>query len=225
VAKTRPASAIDPDFAAPVIGSVRKRERAPRTSVVAKALRSSALELFAKQNYSSISIKEISDATGVNPSLIYYYFGSKEGLFLEIIESTVEEAFTKFEAVKANLDQPEDIIASWIEIHIMQFVLLQKLAKISLDYASRPDRTPRIDKAVRQFYDKESIVLKQAIQAGIDRGLFREVDPTEVSLFISTFLDGVLFRSVMFPTLKYKAVIAHMRRVVLRHIRAGAQAG
>lgn len=224
----RAAAKIPPAAKAPAVKAPRKPRKtvelhpnAERTGV-AEALRKIALDLFASQNYSTVTIKDISGATGVNPSLIYYYFGSKEQLFLDVVNSAVEEAFAKFESVTGRADSPENIIAAWIEIHIVQFVMLQKLAKISLDYACTSSRTLQVDKAIRKFYDKESVVLSRAIRAGVAKGIFRPVDPTEAATFISTFLDGVLFRNVMFPTFDYSAAISHMRTLVLDHLRTDA---
>lgn len=222
------AAAKAPAVKTPAVKAPRKPRKtvelhpnAERTGV-AEALRKIALDLFASQNYSTVTIKDISGATGVNPSLIYYYFGSKEQLFLDVVNSAVEEAFAKFESVTGRADSPENIISAWIEIHIAQFVMLQKLAKISLDYACTSSRTPQVDKAIRKFYDKESVVLSRAIRAGVAKGIFRPVDPTEAATFISTFLDGVLFRNVMFPTFDYSAAISHMRTLVLDHLRTDA---
>ena len=202
----------------PTVSRVRKQR--PRSSEVAEALQRAALDLFAQQNYSTVTIKDIAAATGINSALIYYYFGSKEELFLKAVEATVAEAFQKFDDVRAGAHAPEAIISLWIEIHIMQFVLLQKLAKISLDYASTRNRTARIDRAIRTFYDKESVVLGEAIRAGMRSGVFREVDPERMSVFISTFLDGCLFRSVMFPRFDQRRAIEDMRTFVLDHLRA-----
>lgn len=198
----------------------RARKPRPRSSEVADALQSAALDLFARQNYSTVTIKDIAAETGINSALIYYYFGSKEELFLKAIENTVEVAFQKFSDASADAQSPVEIIASWIEIHIIQFVLLQKLAKISLDYASTRNRTQRIDRAIRTFYDKESVVLGRAIRAGIEEGTFRAVDPEAMSVFISTFLDGCLFRSVMFPRFGHRRAIEDMRRFVMEHLAA-----
>ncbi|WP_297838288.1 TetR/AcrR family transcriptional regulator [Pseudomonas sp.] len=189
-----------------------------RQSEVAKVLRLAALDLFAEQNYSTVTIKDIAKATGMNSALIYYYFGSKEELFLEVVESTVEDAFRQFNTIKSDASDPRSIIVLWLQIHILQFVLLQKLAKMSLDYAGAQTQTPRIDKAIKKFYDKESLVLRKAIKDGITAGIFREVDPAEMSMFISTHLDGVLFRSMMFPKFNYKRAINGMRDLILDHL-------
>lgn len=185
---------------------------------VANILQDSALELFAKQNYSSVRIKDIAEATGLNSALIYYYFGSKENLFLKVIESTVEKAFEKFDSIKMNASDPKEVLFLWIQIHILEFYLLQKLAKISLDYASTNGRTPAIDKAIRKFYEKESVVLKNTLKDGISAGVFRDVNPVDMAMFISTYLDGVLFRTVMFPKFKYKHAINCMREFVFEHL-------
>jgi len=208
------------DTSEPAIDETPKRRKTqPRSLDVAEALRTAALELFAQQNYSTVTIKDIAAATGSNSALIYYHFGSKEELFLKVVTTTVDEAFQKFEDVRANAQSPEEILYAWIEVHIMQFVLLQKLAKVSLDYASTRNRTPSVDRAIRSFYDKEYVVLGEAIRAGIEQGTFRPVDPRRMATFISTFLDGCLFRNVMFPRFSYRRAMQDMRAFVLEHLR------
>ncbi|POM22869.1 HTH-type transcriptional regulator EthR [Actinomadura rubteroloni] len=51
------------------------------------AILEAASTLFADRPYDVLSIDEIADAAGVAKGLIYYYFGSKRGLFLAVIES------------------------------------------------------------------------------------------------------------------------------------------
>jgi len=197
----------------------KRRKSQQRSAEVMEALQAAALDLFAQQNYSTVTIKDIAAATGINSALIYYHFGSKEELFLKAVTNTVDVAFRKFEDVRKNVQEPEQVIFLWIEIHILQFVLLQKLAKISLDYASTRNRTAAVDRAIRSFYDKENVVLGEAIRAGMAQGIFRPVDPKRMSVFISTFLDGCLFRNVMFPQFSYRRAMQDMRAFVLEHLR------
>lgn len=48
-------------------------------------------KLFAQASYETVGTREIADAASVNASLINRYFGSKKGLFNEIIMSMAEE--------------------------------------------------------------------------------------------------------------------------------------
>ena len=50
----------------------------------------SAIEIFAKKGYVASSVREIVLAAGVTKPVLYYYFGSKEGLFRSIVQSAVE---------------------------------------------------------------------------------------------------------------------------------------
>jgi AcrR family transcriptional regulator len=44
-----------------------------------------AEQLFAQQGYAATTIKQLGAAAGVNPALIYYYFGSKEELYRRLL--------------------------------------------------------------------------------------------------------------------------------------------
>ncbi len=53
-----------------------------------------ALGLFASRGYAATSVREIVNGAGVSKPVLYYHFGSKEGLYLEImrrLEGTVHE--------------------------------------------------------------------------------------------------------------------------------------
>ncbi|MDR6954794.1 AcrR family transcriptional regulator [Ancylobacter sp. 3268] len=180
-----------------------------------------ALDLFASQNFSTVTIKDIADASGLNASLIYYYFGNKEGLFMKAIERTVEEAFAHYEDISRNADAPDKLIGLWMELHVRQFVTLQKVAKMSLDYANTQNHTPATDRAIKALYDKEAKLLGATIQRGIVEGMFRPVNPTETAAMISTFLDGALFRNAMFPNYNYAQGIRAMRKVILTYLAVG----
>ena len=82
----------------------------------AETLLRAALDLFARLDYSTVTIKDIAQQTGCNPSLIYYYFDNKEELFLRAIEMTVADAFGKFEALStkdgsADRGSPDEVIS------------------------------------------------------------------------------------------------------------------
>ncbi|MGR7995822.1 TetR/AcrR family transcriptional regulator [Xanthobacter sp. ZOL 2024] len=178
-----------------------------------------ALELFSAQNYSAVTIKDIARAAGVNPSLVHYYFDCKEDLFLRVVEATANKAFDTFEAIRHDTVAPVDVVSLWIENHILQFELMQKLIQISLDYATAHGRSPRIDAAIHKFYRMEAEVLGSALERGMAEGIFRPRNVEETITFISTFLDGSLIRAVLFPQeFDQPAAVHHMRSVVLDYL-------
>jgi AcrR family transcriptional regulator len=170
-----------------------------------------------------VTIKDISRATGLNPALIYYYFGNKEGLFRKVVESTTRDAIKTFEGIRDEQASPREIVSTWIENHILQFDLMQKLIKISLDYANTRNRTPQIDREIRRFYDIEAKILGSAIREGIAQGVFVPVNVARISSFTSTFLDGVLVRSAMMRELDVRSTISDLKNLVLLQLEAPDQ--
>jgi AcrR family transcriptional regulator len=51
----------------------------------------SGLELFRGRSLESIGIQEIAEQAGVSPGLIYHYFGSKRGFFLEVVRYSEQQ--------------------------------------------------------------------------------------------------------------------------------------
>ena len=60
-----------------------------------------AVELFTRRGYSATSVREIVEGAGVSKPVLYYHFGSKEGLYLEIarrLERTVSDTVASRDA-------------------------------------------------------------------------------------------------------------------------------
>jgi TetR/AcrR family transcriptional regulator len=50
-------------------------------------LMAAALALFTQRGYSATTVRELVEAAGVTKPVLYYYFGNKEGLFLELMRT------------------------------------------------------------------------------------------------------------------------------------------
>ena len=64
-----------------------------------------ARELFLKNAYNNISIRKIAERANVNSALIAYYFGSKSGLFREMVRSYIADILGR---LQDNLTVPSE---------------------------------------------------------------------------------------------------------------------
>jgi TetR/AcrR family transcriptional regulator len=67
-----------------------KRERGIKNNSASEArqqILAAALALFARKGYAATSVREIVDAAGITAPSLYYYFGNKEGLYLELMQT------------------------------------------------------------------------------------------------------------------------------------------
>ncbi|EAR09872.1 TetR/AcrR family transcriptional regulator [Reinekea blandensis] len=70
-----------------------------------RAILNAARDLFLKNTYANISIRRIADHAKVNSAMIAYYFGSKSGLFREMIRSYLESNIKRANASIGQVDQ------------------------------------------------------------------------------------------------------------------------
>ncbi|HPC87038.1 MAG TPA: TetR/AcrR family transcriptional regulator [Smithellaceae bacterium] len=58
-----------------------------------------SLPLFARKGYAATSVREILDAAGITAPTLYYYFGNKEGLYLNLMQThcaMIDEALSAY---------------------------------------------------------------------------------------------------------------------------------
>lgn len=59
-----------------------------RAPAIRTALLRAARELFARRDFKAASVREIAGAAHVNPAMIHYYFGDKNGLYRAMLQET-----------------------------------------------------------------------------------------------------------------------------------------
>ena len=69
-------------------------EPVQRDADVRDRIFSAALRCFSKKGYAATSLREISEDAQTTKPMIYYYFGSKEGLYSSIVREILEEMAT-----------------------------------------------------------------------------------------------------------------------------------
>jgi AcrR family transcriptional regulator len=167
------------------VGTVRPRLDRERTRNEILAV---AGEEFARFGLSGARVEAIAARTSTVKRMIYYYFGSKEGLYLKVLEKAYAD-IRQAEA-KLNLDQypPAEAIR-----HLIEF---------TFDYdEAHPDfiRLVSIENTFDARYIAKSATIQELnrgaitlLESILDRGkrdgTFRQdVDPVDVHLLISSF--------------------------------------
>ena len=149
---------------------------------------------FAEKGLSGARIDEIAAATQTSKRMIYYYFGSKEGLYLAVLEESYRE-MREIES-KLNLEDlpPEDALRRLVGftfdhhhgneayIRLVMSENMQRGAYLAQSKIIQKLNVPAIE-AIRKLY-----------QRGVAQGLFRaQLDPVDIHKSISalTFFQCV----------------------------------
>jgi AcrR family transcriptional regulator len=96
-----------------VVNTYRSLGMPQTTNVARMAVLESAIAAFAIKGYAGTSVQDILSATKLSKPTLYYYFGSKAGLFRAILDFAYRESFA---LVKSRADTKPDTEERLMEI-------------------------------------------------------------------------------------------------------------
>ena len=145
-----------------------------------------ATQIFAKHGYSGGRVDQISKAAKSHDRMIYYYFGSKDGLYLAVLE----EAYRRMRTIEADLhlDDMEPIAA------------LRRLVEFTYDHHQGNEDFIRLissenihrahflrqSKNIRELNSNAIEVVKAIYERGVQQGLLRDgLEPIDIHAAIS----------------------------------------
>jgi AcrR family transcriptional regulator len=88
--------------------------RRPGESGTRAAIQAAARQLFAERGYDRTSMRAVAAAAGVDPALIAHYFGSKQRLFISVVEPLVEPTLVVEQVVGGPPEQAGERLAGLV---------------------------------------------------------------------------------------------------------------
>jgi AcrR family transcriptional regulator len=177
-----------------------------------------ALALFAEHGYTGVSIQDIARSGKINAALIYYYFHNKDHLFVEAIKYSVSSALMRHQQFDGGHADPVAGINCWFETNTKLAKPLGQMFRLMLDYRASRKPSSSIERLIKEFYETEIGILREAIGVGVKRGIFRPQDASKMALFISTHLDGLTAAAAIRPDYDVAAGLRQMRKIVFGYL-------
>jgi AcrR family transcriptional regulator len=146
-----------------------------------------AIKVFAKSGFAGGRVEKISKAAKSFDRMIYYYFGSKEGLFIAALEE-IYRRFCEAEA-KVNLDMEQPVESLRTVVRFTWNYYQKHPEFITLLNSENLHRGVHISKSMRaRDYSSAAIsILDQVLRSGISKGVFRaDVQARDLYLMISS---------------------------------------
>jgi TetR/AcrR family transcriptional regulator len=144
----------------------------PEQAETAAAILDAAEPLFARQGFAATTIKQIGAAAGVNPALIYYWFGSKDELYRELLRrlfgALVSRGSERLAAVKSPAEAVRIILQLQSEVMQAHPSLPRLLARELADHGGT-----HVREGIAQLSATVFARLWRMIEEGQRAGLFR----------------------------------------------------
>lgn len=103
-----------------------------REAEVRDRIFASALRHFSQKGFAATSLREVSEDAQTTKPMIYYYFGSKEGLYASIVREILEEMA---ESIRSHLpgDAPvQDRVLAYCERYLEHFLQQEEIIALVL---------------------------------------------------------------------------------------------
>ncbi|MGI6452572.1 MAG: TetR/AcrR family transcriptional regulator [Syntrophomonadaceae bacterium] len=147
-----------------------------------------AVRVFSKKGYHNTKMEEIAVAAQIGKGTIYEYFDSKLHLFQEMLEKSIN---MYYESLRVNRDHLSvaDRIQIIMESHIRFLQEQKELTRLVFwDIDIFDEDLKKWGQAIHRDKEKR---LKKLIVEGIERGEFRNIDPTLATLAIMGILGSL----------------------------------
>lgn len=184
---------------------------------------------FAAKGYDGARVDEIAKASEFNKNALYHYFGSKENLFVAVLEHAYATIRTRQSDLEIRGMDPEEGMRHLIEFTARTWIEMPEFNRLLASENLHGARHVRQSKRIPEMYDPLLETLRELLKRGAEAGKFRD-DVDAIDLYISisalsayyishrhTF--EAIFKKKMFTKARLRQRIDHASDVILCFLR------
>jgi AcrR family transcriptional regulator len=138
------------------------------------ALLRAAMEEFARDGYEGARIDRISARAGANDRMIYYYFGGKQQLFIEVLETVYTELGQAEAALDLDMDSPLEALEAVVRFTLAHYRNHLEMIALLNNENQRGGAAVAKSRKVKSLSSPLTSLLGRILAAGVAQGLFRK---------------------------------------------------
>jgi len=148
-----------------------------------KQLMNVALHLFAQKGYASTTVREICDQAGTTAPSLYYYFGSKEGLYMELMQTHCTQIDQLLESHTGTFDSAKSRLKDLVDKIFQQVIEDRDFFRLMFTiYYGPPQGAPYCD--FIYYHVKFHGAIRKIIGEAIAAGEFQPGNPGTMTRII-----------------------------------------
>lgn len=165
-----------------------------------KQILEAALRVFAKLGLSNAKMIHIAEAAGIGKGTIYEYFNSKEELFQAAFQAFIGQAMEHLGQNMNSVEEPEEKLRTyflaWADLLNSDLI---EFMDIILDMWAEGLRLNDNINAfgLKEMYHEYRVQISAILEEGIQKGIFKHVNPTITASLIIGTLDGLMIQWIM----------------------------
>src|SRR3954471_7018077 len=168
------------------------RATRPAGQQTRRALLDAAAPLFVAHGLHGVSQADIANAAGTFPSQVTYYFGSKEGLFVEAACRGMLRAATEVERAGARTRTPRTYVKAIVDTALAAPALLT-FVEAALLVRRRPELAPRVSETFARLHAEGERAIVESLAK---RGWQLSTQPAEEARSFWASILGMAIESI-----------------------------
>lgn len=182
-----------------------------RSEARRSAILHAAACVFDEKGYTASRVEDVATAMGVTKGVIYYYFRSKEEIFVEVMATGISGAIARLEAVLARGLPPVETLELVIRTHVAYNIDQDAPGHFAMLVASQlRSLSPEGREAVRGWQRKYGLLFRSVIERGMAEGVFKQRD---VRITQNVIISAANYAAEWYrrrPTMNVEEVSAHV---------------
>lgn len=135
---------------------------------------------FSEKGLSGARVNAIADAAGVNKQLLYYYFGNKEELYVEVLERAYADIRVGEQELALDALPPREAMRHFVEFTFDYLVENRYFVALLNDENIHKARHIAQSSQIRGLHKRLRKTIGQTLERGYAEGVFkRQVDPVD----------------------------------------------
>ncbi len=179
-----------------------------------------AIDLFARKGYSATTVREIVDTAGVTKPVLYYHFGSKEGIYLALMGGARDEFLaTLARAVAEGGSARQQVVRVLGGVLDLILTHLGLVRIVHAMFYGPPQGAPFFD--FEQFHGQLVGTIHTLVERGIAAGEFRAGDADDITMALFGAFDICQGMNLNHPELCIdRSRLERVLDVIFRGVRA-----
>lgn len=181
-----------------------------------------AIGMFAEKGYAGTSVREIVEQAGVSKPVLYYYFKSKEGLFLAILD--MAEKLQK-QLLREVLESEGKVLDRLLILYRRLYAGVDEhrnLYKMIYGLISGPPQgAPDYD--FTRYHRHTINAICEIYKAGIDSGEVKKIAAEEVAYLVLSLIDFCLHMDQVHPQSSDPQRAERLLRMAFKGINTGSE--
>lgn len=174
------------------------RPAGSRSGQAREALLTAAHELMAEKGYPRVTLREVAERAGVQPALVNYHFGGKDGLLRSVVASVAGKMLSRIEQTVSGEGTPEERIRELVHGVVQAITAAPYAPRLIAEQVLFADGGV-IEEFVEDFARPNLAAIGSLLDDGREMGRLRAVDsrflvPAMVGACIFFFLGSPIIR-------------------------------